>query len=115
MLFAPATDQTVKATCRMVARQRCFILGLAAYRYHLKHGRLPASFAEIDRSLVPGDMRWEDLIQDPFDGQSLRVRSDDTGLLIYSVFQNLVDDGGDVAINNLKPQTGDLGFQVTIP
>ena len=96
----------------MVARQRCFILGLAAYRHRLKHGHLPASLAELDPSLVPGDARLKDLSLDPFDGQPLRVRSDEEGLLIYSVYQNLTDDGGDVAPPSSPDVPGDLGFLV---
>ncbi len=110
--FAPTTGQVGQATCRAVARQRCLHLGLAAYRYQLQHGQLPDTLAALDASLFAGQKTPAELTIDPFDGQPLRTRRDTTGLLIYSVSQNLVDDGGDVIYSDAKPTPGDLGFQV---
>ncbi len=111
-LFAPSTEQAGQATCRAVARQRCLHLGLAAYRYQLQHGQLPKKLADLDTTLLSSGKTPTDLTIDPFDGQPLRTRTDATGLLIYSVSQNLVDDGGDVISSDAKPTPGDLGFQV---
>ena len=114
-LSAPSTEQAGQATCRAVARQRCLHLGIAAYRYQLQHGQLPVKLADLDAKLFAGQKISSDLTIDPFDGQPLRTRTDATGLLIYSVSQNLVDNGGDVISSDAKPTPGDLGFQVHLP
>ncbi len=111
-IYAPPIEQAGNSTCRAVARQRCLHLGLAAYRYQLQHVRLPATLADLDASLLPAGQIPADLTIDPYDGQPLRTKIDASGLLIYSVSQNLVDDGGDVKSRDAKPSPGDLGFQV---
>ena len=115
LLLAPSIEQMGQATCRSVARQRFANLGIAAYRHQLKHGQLPGSLAELDTTLISGSSTSKDFAIDPFDGQPLRFRKDATGLLIYSVSQNLIDDGGDVVSSDTNPRPGDIGFQIAIP
>ncbi len=106
----PALQQAVNAGTRAEARQNCAIVTIAVRRYRLQHGVLPISMTDL-RDLIPGDAAEKDArVIDPFDGQSLRFRSADGRVLIYSIGDNKVDDGG--AIANEKPQQGDLGYSI---
>jgi hypothetical protein len=66
-----------------------------------------------DRVEVDGarlDLPAEVLV-DPFDGKPLRIKSDAAGWLVYSVGENLVDDGGDIIGKDCK----DVGLALTRP
>lgn len=76
------------AEARAVATIRAAHLAIAAERFRREHGRLPATIAE----LVPGDDEQDR--SDPFTGKSLCVRVTDDGVTIYSVGEDLGDDGG---------------------
>ena len=110
MLMLPALQQAVNSGTRAEARQNCAIVTIAAYRYRLQHGTLPKSLTDL-KDLIPGDASEKSSrLIDPFDGQSLRFKSNSGRVLIYSIGDNKVDDGGDIA--NEKPQPGDLGYSV---
>lgn len=110
MQMLPALQTAVSAGTRAEARQNCAIVTIAAYRYRLQHGALPMSVTDL-KDLIPGDASEKaSRVIDPFDGQSLRFKSDNGGLLIYSIGINKVDDGGDIA--NEKTLEGDLGYSV---
>lgn len=49
---------------------------------------------------------------DPFDGNPLRYRRDDTGYTVYSVDQNMRDDGGKPAARDQRGRAPDLVFRV---
>ena len=109
-LMLPALRGATSSGNQAEARQNCAIVTMAAYRYRLQHGALPASLTDL-KDLIPGDASEKSSrIIDPFDGQSLRFTSDNGRLLIYSIGYNKVDDGGDIATG--KPQPGDLGYSV---
>ncbi len=61
---------------------------LAVQRYRLKNGKLPDSLS----NLVPEFLEAVPL--DPFDGKELRYKKLDSGFVIYSVGEDLIDDGG---------------------
>ncbi len=61
---------------------------IAVERYRLTEGRLPQS---LD-NLIPAYM--EVVPTDPFDGQSLKYRTLETGFVVYSVGEDLTDEGG---------------------
>jgi hypothetical protein len=61
---------------------------LAAKRYQLAHGKLPARLDE----LVPQYL--DAMPADPFDGKPLRYKLTDTGAAIYSVGRDGTDDRG---------------------
>ena len=86
------------------------IVTIATYRYRLQHGGLPKSLRDLN-DLIPGDVSDKSSrLIDPFDGQSLRFKSDNGRVLIYSIGYNNVDDGGDIATE--QPQPSDLGYSV---
>ena len=73
---------------RSHALTRCAIAALAAERYRRANGRWPESLAELVTAgllrAVPGDS---------FDGQPLRLKPTDNGLIIYSADDDWTDGG----------------------
>ena len=106
-----ALHQAINSGIRAEARQNCAIAMIAAYRFRLQHGKLPTSLAEL-RDLIPdeGPSKSTCLI-DPFDGQPLRFTANSDSVIIYSIGENKVDDGGDV--DNEFPQDGDFGYSIS--
>ncbi len=81
---------------------------LAAERYRMAHGDWPAS---LD-ALVPDYLDAVPL--DLFDGQPLRMRRTEEGVVIYSIGEDNVDDGGDLfAKEGDRPK--DAGFRLLDP
>jgi len=75
--------------CVGLASRRCSAAALACERYRLRYGQWPDSLRTlVAEGLLP------DVPLDPFDGQELRMRRTEYGVVIYSVGENLVDDGG---------------------
>ena len=104
--LVPAISKVSQAERRTKAQLRCGAAGLAVERYRLQHGRWPDSLADLTGDLLPTVPR------DPFDGRPLRYRSDDVGVIVYSIGPDGKDDGGNRAtLNTHKPGT-DLGFRL---
>lgn len=81
---------------------------IAACRYRLEHAELPKSLADL-KELIPGDESEKNQrLTDPFDGQPLRFKSDVGRVIIYSVSDNLIDDGG--VMDGEDPREGDFGY-----
>jgi len=70
------------------ARLRTAQIALAVQRYRLSKGKLPDSLED----LVPSYLKI--IPTDPFDGKEMRYKKLDTGYVIYSIGENLSDDGG---------------------
>lgn len=86
--------QFLTGTTRAEARQRCLNLGIAAQRYRLVHGTFPQTLDEIDPEwIAPAETRsaW---LTDPFDNAPLRYKDEADRVIIYSVGEDLTDDGG---------------------
>lgn len=102
----PIADRLAKAAAKGDARLGITRLALAACRYRAERGRLPERLGEVVPELMPV------VPTDPFDGKPLKwKRTDDGGLVIYSIGPDLSDDDG-------KPydedaQTGDITFTLT--
>ncbi|MHC4702293.1 MAG: hypothetical protein ACYTFQ_17130 [Planctomycetota bacterium] len=84
----PALARVASLETRSIARLRTAEVGLAVQRYHLATGTLPGKLAD----LVPAYL--ESVPKDPFDGNELRYRNLDPGFVVYSVGEDLSDDGG---------------------
>ena len=111
MLLFPTVKPAVIAGARAEARQNCALATIAAHRFRLQHGELPKSLADII-AMMPGDLADRpDRLTDPFDGLPLRFKSEDSRLLIYSVGDNLTDDGG-IVDGKGSPLEGDLGYSI---
>ena len=109
-LGLPGIAQGVNASMRAEARQNSLIATIAAHRYRLQRGKLPVALVDLTEFLPGGDSRKSSLMTDPFDGQPLRFKIEDSRLVIYSIGQNLVDDGGQIEAE--KPAEGDVGYAV---
>ena len=87
-----------------VARLRTAVVAAACERYRQQFGHWPQNLSEIPKSILPT------VPVDPFDDKPIRLAKSDTGLVTYSVGQDLNDDGGSVK----KNATGgvDIGFRL---
>jgi hypothetical protein len=68
---------------------RCGLVALAAERYRRAHGNWPPAAADLVPAYLPA------VPLDPFDGQPLRYRRTDGGVVVYSIGEDQRDDGGD--------------------
>ena len=94
--------------CRIAEIQAARV-ALAAERHRGDTGRLPSDLAE----LVPRYLSWIPI--DPFDGAPLKLALKDDGLIIYSVGQDGVDDGGSVEWQGRERRPRDVGFRMLKP
>ncbi|MCO6456478.1 MAG: hypothetical protein J5I93_14370, partial [Pirellulaceae bacterium] len=87
-LMTPALQAAHTARARIEANQRLADAALAVQRYQLQHGGPPESLAQLVPQFLPA------VPLDPFDGQPLRYRVDANEVVLYSIGQDEVDDGG---------------------
>lgn len=87
-LVMPSFNRATTAFVRTAATVRMIQTALALERYRAAEGSLPETLADLAPEYLdeaPGD---------PFDGETLRYRKEEAGYTIYSVYENLTDDGG---------------------
>lgn len=77
----------------------CALIGIAAERYRRATGQWPASL----EALTPDYL--ERLPKDPFNGQKIILKRDADGLLVYTVGDDGIDDGGKLDWNILRPMS----------
>jgi hypothetical protein len=87
-MFAPALGRVMELENRAQAHRLVAYCALAVEQYRLGTGHLPESLDQ----LVPQYL--ETVPQDPFDGQPMRYRLLDQGFVVYSIGEDLSDDGG---------------------
>ncbi len=87
-ILMPAFGRIMQIETRQLAYMLVTQTALAVERYRLTEGHLPQS---LD-NLVPAYM--EVVPTDPFDGQSLKYRTLETGYVVYSIGDDLTDEGG---------------------
>lgn len=87
-IMLPALDAATNTETRFMAGERCTFTAIAVERYRLKHNTLPRS---LD-ALVPGFL--EAVPSDTFVNEPLRYKTTDKGFIVYSVNDNMADDGG---------------------
>ncbi|MDB4439858.1 hypothetical protein N9153_02925 [Planctomicrobium sp.] len=108
-LLAGAHEQFIIANMRIVAHQRCSNAALAAKRYQLKNGTLPQSLEAIPNELFTSGEFSQELLTDPYDSKPLRYKLEGDRLLIYSVGEDQIDDGGDCPQDDSRRGL-DIGF-----
>ena len=87
-IIVPAFSTITTIEIRTFASLRTARTALAIERYRLADGKLPDALAD----LVPA---YLDVVpMDPFDGNELRYRKLDPGFMVYSIGEDLSDDGG---------------------
>ncbi len=88
----------------------CTLAGIAAERFRLANRRWPASLDQ----LVPTYL--DQVPADPFaEGQPLKLATTDQGIVIYSIGDDGIDDGGQVAAEQNQRVGPDLGFRLLDP
>jgi hypothetical protein len=91
------------------ARLRSAATALAALRYRMYCGVPPPDL----QALVP---EWLDVVPtDPFNGMPLQYRADASGLRVYSIGANDIDDGGRTTAGPAADEPLDEGFCVAVP
>jgi len=84
----PSLLRIIMIELRHIAGLRAARAGLAVERYRLATGKLPDKLLE----LIP--VYLESVPKDPFDGNQLRYRKLETGFVVYSICEDMSDDGG---------------------
>jgi len=106
----PALSRVTTIETRALAHLRAAQVGLAMQRYRLAADRFPDKLAD----LVPAYL--EAVPKDPFDGNDLRYRKLEPGFVIYSIGEDLSDDGGkekpSKTVRDGKPVKWDVTFIV---
>ena len=87
-LIIPALSRVAILDLRSIAQLRNARVALAIERYRLAAGKLPDALAD----LVPDYL--DSVPEDPFDGDELRYRKLEVGFVVYSIGEDLSDDGG---------------------
>ena len=104
--LAPAVSKVAEAERRTRAMLRCAAAGLAAERYRREHGRWPESLDDLKGKFL------REVPLDPYDGRPLRYRKDGEGIIIYAIWKDRQDDGGDRAKLNTYQDGTDVGFRL---
>ncbi|MGB2864552.1 MAG: hypothetical protein WBC05_14585 [Sedimentisphaerales bacterium] len=84
----PALSRATTLELRTIAHLRTADAALAAQRYRLASGKFPDKLAD----LVPTYL--QSVPEDPFDGNELRYKRLGPGFVVYSIGDDLSDDGG---------------------
>ena len=84
----PALSRIATIEMRHIAKLRVTRVGFAVQRFRLSTGRLPDTLEE----LIPTYL--DTVPKDPFDGNGLRYKKRERGFVVYSVNEDLHDDGG---------------------
>ncbi len=108
-MFVQSFSGAITFYQRNTAELQCARLGLVAERFRMTTGRLPVS---LDK-LVPDYV--DEIPTDPFDGEPMRFAETEKGIVIYSIDENLVDDGGMVEHQIEMPHVRDSGFRLFKP
>jgi len=87
-ILMPAFESASRTETRTLASEQCTYAVLAVERYRLNHGQLPESLND----LVPDYL--DKLPTDPFSGEPVLYKRGDNGFTVYTVGDNLKDDGG---------------------
>jgi hypothetical protein len=105
-MLMPAISKVSEGFRRTHASVRCTIVALAAERYRRDKKTWPDS---IDQ-LCPNYLATVPL--DPYDGKRLRYKRVIDGVIIYSVGQDMADNGGNLDREHLTSPGVDLGFRL---
>lgn len=108
-ILMPSLSRAFALELRGTGRIRSARAALAAERYRIDHGQWPADLGE----LVPGYLDAVPL--DPFDDEPLRYLRNEEGIVVYSIGDDLTDDGGELERAPSQNEAGDFGFTLLDP
>lgn len=107
---APSVINVHGAALRHQAQLRCMQVAIAAERYRLKNNRWPAKLEElVEAKLITA------VPLDPYDAKPIRWKAVDHGRIVYAVFANRADDGGNIDREKMNNKDSDIGFRVYDP
>ena len=109
-LIMPAPAKVAQASQRSQAWLRCAFVAVAAERFRLNHDAWPRGIDDLVR-----DGLLKGIPKDPYDGKPLRWKRTPTGVLVYSVGPDKIDDGGKLNRNNPLAAGTDLGVELWNP
>ena len=87
-MLTPALDAVRTKQAGMQAQLRVIRVGIALMRHRRAHGSYPTELAAVDPAFLKAAP------EDPFTGKPLIYRAEGAGFALYSVAENLKDDGG---------------------
>src|SRR5579884_262935 len=102
----PAVFQTGEIFRRKHALLRCAIASLAAERCRRDKKAWPDNADQLCPQYLSA------VLLDPYDGKPLRYRRVEDGVIIYSVGQDVVDDGGNLNRDQRRSWGVDIGFRL---
>lgn len=105
-LLLPAVSKIGEAVRRKHATLRCTIVALAAERYRREKKTWPDKVDQLCPQFLAA------VLLDPYDGKPLRYRHVQDGVIIYSVGQDAVDNGGNLDREHLISPGVDIGFRL---
>lgn len=108
-ILIPSLTRSTTLHSRSLALLRCTRVALASEEYRLATGKFPSSIEEILPKFLSA------ILQDPFDGQPLRILNHDEGIVIYSIGEDMRDDGGQLERKYRKEKGWDTGFRLVYP
>jgi hypothetical protein len=105
-LLKPAMSKLGASSRRKHAYVRCAVVAVAAERCRRDHGAWAGTIDQLCPKYLATVPR------DPFDGQPLRYRRLEDGVMIYSVGQDGVDDGGNLDREHPTQPGVDIAFRL---
>lgn len=102
--------KSANASARSQAYVRSAAVAVAAERYRLKHGAWPASL-----DVLATDGLIAKVPSDPYDGKPLRLQRTPTGIIVYSIGSDRIDNGGKLFRNTGTFDGTDFGFELWEP
>jgi len=87
-VMTPALSRVTTLELRAIAHLRTADAALAVKRYRLAAGKLPDKLADLAPKYL------QSVPKDPFDGNELRYKKLEPGFVVYSIGEDLSDDGG---------------------
>lgn len=106
-LLAPALRSFATAARRSQVELRCAIAAIAAERYRREKGQWPENLEALRKGRY-----LKQVPTDVFDGEPLRMRRLEDGLVIYSVGPDGQDNRGHIDRTNPVGEGSDLGFRL---
>ena len=103
---APVFLELPKACAKADARHATAVAALALARFQAKHKQLPKDL----EALVPEYLTVVPL--DPFDGKPLKYETTASGVAVYSVGRDRIEEDDAFEGPGKKPEKGDMTFEL---
>jgi hypothetical protein len=107
---APSLLRASEMVARSVAELRSAAVAVAIERYRRAHAAVPASLTALVPDVIAS------LPKDPYTGNDLSYRHTADRFVVYSVAENLKDDGGDLKRkgDEYPPELPDFGVEIRL-